>query len=55
MGAEIGTEDYSFQLRAERAGPGSGRIYTASYKVIDPAGNETDASAEAIVPHDQGH
>ena len=54
MGAEIGTEDYSFQVRAERAGPGSGRIYTATYKVIDPAGNETDASAEAIVPHDQG-
>ena len=55
MGAEIGTEDYSFQLRAERAGPGSGRIYTATYKVIDPAGNETDASGEAVVPHDQGH
>jgi len=55
MGAEIGTEDYSFQVRAERAGPGSGRIYTATYKVIDPAGHETDASAEAVVPHDQGH
>lgn len=55
MGADIGTEDYSFQVRAERAGPGSGRIYTATYKVIDPEGHETDASGEAVVPHDQGH
>jgi hypothetical protein len=55
LGADVGTEDYSFQLRAERSGGGSGRIYTATYKVIDPAGNETDASGEAVVPHDQGH
>ena len=55
MGAEIGTEDYSFQVRAERAGPGSGRVYTATYKVIDPQGNEADASGEAVVPHDQGN
>ena len=28
QGAVIGTEDYEFQLRAERAGAGDGRIYT---------------------------
>jgi len=55
MGADVGTEDYSFQVRAERAGPGNGRIYTATYKVIDPEGHEADASGEAVVPHDQGH
>jgi hypothetical protein len=53
-GAEAGTEDYDFSVRAERAGPGSGRIYTATYQVADAEGNDTTASAEARVPHDQG-
>ena len=54
-GAEIGTEDYEFDLRSERAGGGSGRTYTLVYTVTDSAGNSTDASAEVRAPHDQGH
>jgi len=56
MGVEPGTDDQSFQLRAERAGGGSGRVYTVKYKAIDEAGNESDeATAEVVVPHDRGH
>ena len=55
MGAETGTEDYHFMVRAERAGGGSGRIYTVIYLVTDGEGNSTEASAEVRVPHDQGH
>jgi hypothetical protein len=56
MGAEPGTDDQSFQLRAERAGGGSGRVYTVKYKATDEAGNESDeATAEVVVPHDRGH
>jgi hypothetical protein len=56
MGAEPGSEDVAFQLRAERAGGGSGRVYTVRYKATDEAGNESDeAVAEVVVPHDRGH
>jgi hypothetical protein len=55
MGVEAGTEDYHFMVRAERAGGGSGRIYTVTYLVTDGEGNSTEASAEVGVPHDQGH
>jgi hypothetical protein len=54
MGAEIGTEDYDFQLRAERSGTGISRVYTVEYLVVDAAGLQTTAYAEVIVPHDQG-
>ena len=55
MGADTGTEDYHFRLRAERAGGGSGRVYTIRYHVVDAAGFETTATAYVTVPHDQGH
>lgn len=55
MGAEIGTEDYSFQLRAERQGPGTGRIYTVVYRVTDASGNVGEGEATITVPHDQGN
>lgn len=54
QGVEAGTADYEFQLRAERAGPESGRIYEATYTATDDAGNEGRARAVCIVPHDQG-
>jgi hypothetical protein len=54
MGVEIGTEDYGFQLRAERAGGGDGRVYTVTYRVTDAGGLSTEVSAEVRVPHDQG-
>jgi hypothetical protein len=52
QGADIGTEDYIFQLRAERAGGGDGRVYTITYTVTDASGNSASASATVVVPHD---
>ena len=52
--ADIGTDDRQFLLRAERAGNGSGRIYTAIYNVTDASGNSTNGVTEILVPHDQG-
>ncbi len=45
--------DFTFKLRAERAGGGDGRIYTITYQVTDDCGNSTIATAEVIVPHNQ--
>jgi hypothetical protein len=50
--ADIGTEDYEFQLRAERAGTGDGRVYTITYTVTDASGNSESAIATVVVPHD---
>ena len=44
----------SFELRAERDGRGVDRIYTMTATARDVSGNETTASCEVIVPHDQG-
>ena len=43
-------DDFNFKLRAERAGNGSGRVYTITYSVIDDCGNETIQSATVTVP-----
>jgi len=50
QGAALGTADFAFQLRAERSGGGSGRIYTVTYSVTDGSGNATSASAQVVVP-----
>jgi hypothetical protein len=55
LGADIGTADYEFQVRAERSGHGIGRIYTVVYGVADAAGNDTEVEGQIRVPHDQGH
>jgi hypothetical protein len=51
--AALGTADLTFQLRAERAGSGEGRVYTVTYTATDLAGNSTSVSATVSVPHDQ--
>jgi hypothetical protein len=54
QGADIGTADFLLQLRAERAGTGNGRTYTATYTATDSSGNQTSGAGTAFVPHDQG-
>ena len=51
--ALIGEADYQFQLRAERSGPGSGRIYSITYTAEDTAGNTATSSGHVTVSHDQ--
>jgi len=41
-------------VRAERAGPGTGRIYIISYTATDTGGNQCSGSLTVNVPHDQG-
>ncbi|MCH7779778.1 MAG: right-handed parallel beta-helix repeat-containing protein [Acidobacteria bacterium] len=49
-----GADDFHFSLRAERAGTGSGRIYTAVYTATDGSGNVASQAGFVVVPHDQG-
>jgi hypothetical protein len=51
QGAELGTFDRSFMLRAERSGTGTGRVYTITYTATDKAGNQTSTSVTVTVPH----
>ncbi len=45
--------DFTFSLRTERSGTGSGRIYTIVYKATDASGNEATVSITVEVPHNQ--
>jgi len=56
QGAEFGTDDRTFALRAERdTGHGLiGRVYTVTYRVTDQAGNATTRTATVTVPADSG-
>jgi hypothetical protein len=49
QGTDYGTADVEFLLRAERAGGGTGRIYTTVYLAVDPSGNTAMASAVVSV------
>ncbi len=50
----IVTGPTTVQLRSERAGPGSGRVYTIGVTATNAIGLVTSASTVVIVPHDQG-
>ena len=52
-GAEFGTDDRQFSLRAERSGGEGGRVYTITYRARDAAGNTATATATVTVPHDR--
>jgi len=40
----------TLNLRAERAGSGSGRVYTITVKCTDPSGNESTSTVTVTVP-----
>jgi hypothetical protein len=52
QGANQGTPDFDFLLRAERMGRGEGRVYTITYAATDESGNAAAASTGVEVPHD---
>jgi hypothetical protein len=47
--------DLGVELRAERSGGGSGRIYTIDVQCSDPSGNTANGSTTVTAAHDQGH
>jgi hypothetical protein len=49
----VKVDDFTFTVRAERSGTGSGRIYTITYKATDASGNFAMASVTIEVPHNQ--
>ena len=53
QGFVTGTASTAGQLRAERSGTGSGRVYTLTYQGMDVAGNAAICSTTVTVPHDQ--
>jgi hypothetical protein len=50
--ADFGTADFEFQLRSERSGKRTGRIYTITYRGTDDSGNSADSVVFVEVPHD---
>jgi len=51
-GAEYGTPDVNYFLRASRNPHGGGRAYVIIYDAMDPSGNSSTGQATVIVPHD---
>jgi hypothetical protein len=49
------TGDLTVDLRAERSGNGSGRIYTITVQCADAAGDVATKTVTVTVPHDQGN
>jgi len=50
QGAQLGTPDFNFQLRAERDSKGSGRIYQVTYQAMSASGATVTATANVLVP-----
>ncbi len=50
QGADFGSHDLVFSLRAERSRRGPGRIYTVTYTSADASGNETTVKSFVVVP-----
>ena len=53
QGFAVGTPSVSGQLRSERSGQGTGRVYTLVYSGQDVAGNSATCSTAVTVPHDR--
>ncbi|HKR00219.1 MAG TPA: HYR domain-containing protein, partial [Pyrinomonadaceae bacterium] len=47
-------DNHRVRLRADRAGKGSGRVYTIVITATDPYGNSSRRIVTVTVPHDQG-
>lgn len=47
-------DEDTVQLRAERSGGGSGRIYTITVEATDESGNSATDTVEVTVPHSKG-
>jgi hypothetical protein len=52
---ETGTPDTEGQVRAQRLGSGTGRVYTFTYDVSNAAGSSATCSGTVVVPHNQGN
>ena len=51
-GSGIGTD--TAYVRAERAGPGTGRLYFISFTATNSIGLQCTGTVQSFVPHDQG-
>jgi hypothetical protein len=51
----FGEADFDVQLRAERRGDGTGRVYTLTYEAADASGHTVRKSVGVVVPHSMGH
>ena len=51
QGADFGTPDTTFELRAERRGVAPGRVYTITYTGSDSSGNTAQTQVQVTVPH----
>lgn len=51
-GSGVGTS--TAMVRAERAGPGTGRIYFISFSATNKIGGQCTGTVNVFVPHDQG-
>jgi hypothetical protein len=54
QGFVTGTPSVVGELRGQRLGSGTGRVYTFTYGGLDRAGNPATCTTTVTVPHDQG-